>query len=96
MGGRGRGGRCQDQRGNSKVRINLEKMSGTHICSERSERNQSVSGPDRSHPTPGTPGNGPFHMPAYPCLQPPPQGPSFRGQIRACSEGQPSKSRGFI
>lgn len=62
------------------------------MCRGRGERIQSSLGPGQKPPPQGM---GPSHMPACPCLQPLPQDPRLQGQIRACSEGQASKSRDF-
>lgn len=70
-------------------------MPRTHICSERREKIQSMSGLDRSPSHPRNPREWALYMPACPCLQPPPQDPRLRGQVRACSKGQASKRRDF-
>lgn len=58
------------------------------------ERIQSRSGLDRA-PNHRDLREWVLHMPTCASLQPPPQDPRLRGQTRACSKGQASKSRDF-
>lgn len=77
-------GGAWDRTGNSKVRFILEKMSGTHICSERRE-DQSILGLDRS-PLPQGPGNGPSTCPtALACSLSP--GPKALGSDQGLQQG---------
>lgn len=75
------------------MRFILEKMSGTHICSERGERIRAF-GAWTEVPYPRDPGMGPPHarMPLLAALSP---GPKGLGSTGACSKGQASKSRDF-
>lgn len=64
------------QTGNSKVRFNMEKMPGTHICSERGTRVHST-GSGEKFPEPGGPRGG--HLPLLPAPSPgSDQGPGAR------------------
>lgn len=83
-------GGAWDRTGNSKGRFILEKLSGTHICSERGER----IGAFWAWTYPRDPEMGPPHaqLPLLAALSP---GPKALGSTGACSKGQASKSRDF-
>lgn len=74
-------GGAWNRTGNSKVRLILEKMSGTHICRERGERIRAFWAWKWA-----------LHMPLLAASL---QDPRLWGQIRACSKGHASKSGDF-